>query len=73
MTDETYTMAEPGEDSHVLLTTDHSPSMRSLAWTREVCEARVFCFQSGHDDDTWQEPGFREVLRRGIAWTARQL
>jgi type 1 glutamine amidotransferase len=73
MTDETYTMAEPGEDSHVLLTTDHSPSMRSLAWTREVDKARVFCFQSGHDDDTWQEPGFREVLRRGIAWTARQL
>ncbi len=70
MTDETYTMPEPGEDSHVLLTTDNPNSMSSLAWTRQVGQARVLCFESGHDNLTYVDPSFREVLRRGILWAA---
>ena len=35
MTDETYTMNEPRTDSEILVTTDHSPSMKSILWTRK--------------------------------------
>ncbi len=73
MIDETYTMADAGADSEVLLTTHHPKSMRTLAWTRTHRNARVFCFQSGHDNQTWQDEGFREVLRRGILWAARRI
>ena len=73
MIDETYTMADPGTDSTVLLTTRHPKSMRTLGWTRTHKNARVFCFQCGHDNQTWENAGFREVLRRGIHWCARRI
>jgi uncharacterized protein len=73
MLDETYTMADAGEGSEILLTTDHPKSMKILGWTRQYKKARVFCFESGHDNQTWVDPNFREVLRRGILWCARKL
>lgn len=73
MIDETYTMADARADSEVLLTTDHPRSMRTLAWTRTHKNARVFCYQCGHDNQTWENRGFREILRRGIHWCARRI
>lgn len=73
MPDETYTMADAGPGSRVLLTTHHPLSMCTLAWTRTYRNARVFCFQSGHDNRTWSHPSFREVLARGIRWSAGRL
>lgn len=73
MVDETYTMAEAGPGNHVLLRCDHPKSTRTLAWTRQHGQARVFCYQAGHDDQTWSDASFREVLRRGILWSARRL
>lgn len=70
MIDETYAMADAGQGSHVLLTTDHPKSMHTIAWTREYGKARVFCFQSGHDNQAWAQTGFRQTLTRGILWAA---
>jgi len=72
MTDETYTMADAGEGSEILLTTEHPRSMKTLAWTRTYKKSRVFCFESGHDNSAWSGVGFREVLRRGIQWCGRR-
>jgi len=71
MLDETYTMQDAGDGCRVLLRTDHPHSMRDIAWTRQYRSARVFCFQSGHNDDTWRDASFRTVLHRGILWSAR--
>ena len=71
--DETYTMSSADKDSRILLTTDHALSMRTLAWTRQFGKARVFCYQSGHDNATFGDPGFRTVLHRGIRWAAGAL
>jgi hypothetical protein len=73
MIDETYEMNEPEPDCHILLTTDHPKSMKSLAWTRTYRNARVFTFVAGHDNQTWADEQFRTVLARGIAWTSRRL
>lgn len=73
MRDETYTMPDAKEGSDILLTTAHAKSMRTIGWAREHKKARVFCFQSGHDNQTWQEPGFRQVLQRGIHWVSRRI
>ena len=70
MIDETYKMKSPGADSHVLLTIDHPKSMEVVGWTRTYKNSRVFCFQSGHDNDTYSVQQFREVLTRGIHWVA---
>jgi len=71
--DETYTMAEPGGDSRVLLTTEHQPSMHSLAWTRQYGASRVFCLQLGHDARAWNDANFQQILSRGILWTSGKL
>ncbi|MCH8292295.1 ThuA domain-containing protein [Candidatus Poribacteria bacterium] len=73
MPDETYTMKDTDEGSHILLTVNHPKSMKVIGWTREYRNSHVFCFQSGHDNDTYSHPQFREVLSRGIRWSARCL
>jgi len=71
--DETYIEDDAGEGSTVLLTTDHPRSMRTIAWTRQHKNARVFCYQSGHDDVAFSTPGFRTVVTRGIQWCAGRI
>ena len=73
MVDETYSMASAGADSHRLLTTDHPRSMRVLGWTRQFRNARVFCYQSGHDNLTYVDPNFRKTILRGIQWCAGRI
>ena len=73
MTDETYTMANAGVGSDILLTLDHPKSMKTIGWTRQFKQARVFCLESGHDNQAWANANFREVLRRGIQWCARRI
>ena len=73
MLDETYSMASAGEDSRVLLTTDHPDSMHVLGWTRQFRNSRVFCLQSGHDNLTYVDPNFRTMLSRGIQWCAGRI
>lgn len=72
MSDETYYMASAGDDSEVLLTTDHATSLRSLAWTRQYRKSRVFCTPLGHDRSAWEEPSFRRLLANGIRWCAQK-
>jgi len=73
MIDETYLMAEPDAESHLLLTTDHPENMKSIGWTRQYNDTRVFCFQSGHDNQTWVDENFQTVLTRGIQWAAGRI
>jgi len=73
MIDETYTMVEPESGSRILLTVDHPQSMKAIGWTRQYRKSPVFCYQSGHDNQTWVDSGFREVLRRGLLWCVGQL
>lgn len=73
MVDETYTMADAGEGSEVLLTMEHEKSMKSIGWTRQHGKSRVFCFQSGHDAQSWREKPFQRVLTQGIEWCAGKI
>ena len=74
MIDETYEMPPAdAADNTLLLTTDHPQCLSTIAWARTFGKARVFCLQSGHDDQTFVDPNFREVLRRGILWSAGRL
>jgi hypothetical protein len=73
MVDETYNMADAGPGSQILLAVEHKRSMKTVAWTRQYKASRVFCLQSGHDNQAWANPNFREVLRRGIVWSGGRL
>lgn len=73
MVDETYDMKGMPGGSQILLATDHPLSMKTIAWSRKAGQARVFCYQSGHDRQAYTNPSFRTVLARGIQWAARRL
>lgn len=70
LTDETYAMASPRPEdgNHILLTTTHPQSMQALAWTRTFRDSRVFCYQSGHDYQTYEDANFRRILQNALAW-----
>lgn len=70
LVDETYNMADAGPGSEILLTVEHADSMRTVAWTRQYQQSRVFCYQLGHDNQAWENAQFRTVLARGIRWSA---
>ena len=73
MIDETYTTASAGADSHVLVAYDHPNSMHTIAWTRAYKQSRVFCYQAGHDNITWENPQFCALLNNGIHWAADRI
>ena len=73
MVDETYTMNEVGDDSQPLLAIDHVNSMHTVGWTRHYGNGRVFCYQSGHDNQSFSNPNFRTVVFRGIQWLANRI
>ena len=69
--DETYTLEEPREGVHTLLTVDHEASMHAVAWVHEFRQSRVFCLQLGHDSAAWKNESFRRLFKQGISWCAR--
>jgi uncharacterized protein len=80
MTDEVYIIDEPGQvagaggfASDVLLTTDNPNSMKALGWAHQYRRSRVFCYESGHDNEVYTNPNFQAVLHRAIQWLAHRL
>jgi hypothetical protein len=69
--DETYKMDNP-EDSP-LIVTDHELSLRTVAWTRQYKNSKVFCYASGHDANSYNNSTFREIVRRGLLWSMGKL
>jgi type 1 glutamine amidotransferase len=73
MIDEVYELDNAGPGSHVLLITDHPKSMRTLAWTRQHENSRVFVTALGHDKVAYADPNFRSIVLRGIQWAAGRI
>jgi type 1 glutamine amidotransferase len=73
MTDEVSELEDAAPGSHVLLTTDHPKSMRSLAWTRQHNQSRVFVTALGHDKYAYADPDFQKLVLRGIQWAAGRI
>ncbi|HUY13973.1 MAG TPA: ThuA domain-containing protein [Terriglobia bacterium] len=81
LTDEIYQISDfQYQTSHVLLRLDPSSvdlnknGVRRrfygwpLAWTRRDGKGRVFYCGLGHEDSTWNDPRFQELVLNGIRW-----
>jgi type 1 glutamine amidotransferase len=72
--DETYKGVWFASDNHVLLTTDHPTSDKTIGWTRpDYGKARVVFLQGGHDGKAYANPNFRQLIVRSIRWTAGRI
>jgi putative heme-binding domain-containing protein len=56
----------------VLATADEEGKPWPMIWTFEPGQGRVFGSILGHYSSTFDDPVYRTVLARGIAWSARQ-
>jgi putative heme-binding domain-containing protein len=71
-TDETYWNMRPGGDYTPLGTVVEEGEPRPQIWIREHRQGRVFASILGHFTWTFDDPFYRVLLLRGLAWTARQ-
>jgi type 1 glutamine amidotransferase len=69
-TDESYwQLAGDRQKIQVLATTAEEDAPQPILWTYERGEGRVFCSILGHYSWTFDDPLFRLMLLRAIAWT----
>lgn len=67
--DESYVHQKHNEENRTVLSyRENEP----WTWVRTQGEGRVFYTAWGHDERTWQNPGFHELIERGIRWAAGQ-
>lgn len=75
--DETYLHSHLQADNNVLAVRDikadqatDKPGVKEepYTWTRTYGKGRVFYTAYGHDERTWSQPGFQQLLERGILW-----
>ena len=71
--DETYKSCGFETSNHVLLTTDHPTSDKSIGWARRYGKARVCGIQLGHGPLGYANPNYRRLVTRAIRWTAGRL
>ncbi|GAB3893702.1 hypothetical protein GCM10028825_34820 [Spirosoma agri] len=76
--DETYLHSHLQADNNVLAVREikadqakDKPGVKEepYTWTRQYGKGRVFYTAYGHDERTWGQPGFQQLLERGILWS----
>lgn len=69
--DETYVHEMHNPDKIVLQTRvgdNTSPQGEPWTWVRTQGKGRVFYTAYGHNERTWRQPGFHDLMFRGILW-----
>lgn len=67
--DETYVHQKHNTENRTVLSyREEEP----WTWIRTQGDGRVFYTAWGHDERTWRNPGFHDLLERGIRWAAGQ-
>ena len=67
--DETYVHAKHNTEGRTVLETRED---EPWTWVREQGKGRVFYTAWGHDQRTWANPGFHNLVERGVRWACRQ-
>ncbi|WP_375582127.1 PVC-type heme-binding CxxCH protein [Cyclobacterium xiamenense] len=66
--DETYVHSQLNEDMTVLMERVDGDHREPYTWVREQGEGRIFYTAYGHDERTWSQPAFQELVANGVLW-----
>ncbi len=66
--DETYIHDKLGDDITVLMERVEEDHHEPWTWVKEHGKGRVFYTAYGHDERTWGNPGFHQLMKEGILW-----
>ncbi|MFW6157389.1 MAG: PVC-type heme-binding CxxCH protein, partial [Balneolaceae bacterium] len=69
--DETYVHDRHNDDRTVLMerVDEEENHTEPWTWVRNHGNGRVFYTAYGHDERTWGNPGFHELVRNGVVWS----
>jgi hypothetical protein len=67
--DETYVHSDLASDRVVLMERVDGKHREPWTWIRRQGKGRVFYTASGHDERAWHNPGFLNLIERGIRWS----
>lgn len=68
--DETYVHTKHNEDRVVLSYRDEAGKAEPWTWVRNHGKGRVFYTAWGHDQRTWSNKEFQQLVLRGVRWAA---
>ena len=68
--DETYVHQKHNPDKTVLSVREENGHSEPWTWVRDHGKGRVFYTAWGHDERTWEQSGFHQLLERGLRWAA---
>lgn len=66
--DETYVHHKLSDDRTVLMERVDGTQREPWTWTKTHGKGRVFYTAYGHDERTWNNPGFHQLMKQGIVW-----
>ena len=66
--DETYVHDKIADDITVLMERVEGEHHEPWTWVKNYGKGKVFYTAYGHDERTWQNPGFQNLVKEGILW-----
>jgi len=66
--DETYVHQNINPSIDILMERKDGDHIEPWTWTNEYKDGRMFYTAYGHDERTWNNPGFHDLMKRGILW-----
>uniref|UniRef100_UPI0035933996 ThuA domain-containing protein n=1 Tax=Pricia sp. TaxID=2268138 RepID=UPI0035933996 len=66
--DETYVHDKIADDITVLMERVEGDHREPWTWVKQHGEGKVFYTAYGHDERTWNNPGFQQLMKQGILW-----
>lgn len=66
--DETYVHHKLTDDRTVLMERVEADHREPWTWVKERGKGRVFYTAYGHDERSWSNPGFHQLMKQGIVW-----
>ncbi|WP_236977231.1 PVC-type heme-binding CxxCH protein [Membranihabitans maritimus] len=66
--DETYVHHKLSEDRTVLMERVEGEHREPWTWVKDYGDGKVFYTAYGHDERTWNNPGFQKLIKEGIKW-----
>lgn len=68
--DETYIHKNHNSDRTVLEVRKEGDHVEPWTWVRTHGDGRIFYTAWGHDQRTWSNPGFQQLVAQGVKWAA---
>ena len=70
--DETYVHNKLSNDRTILIERLEGDRPEPWTWVKESGKGKVFYTAYGHDERTWSNPGFHQLMKQGIKWAVNE-